>query len=130
MSKERNEKKEREARFLKRQQLKALSQSLVARREKGEYMGNEDDTVNGLLRFYYACKGYTNLKTFKEWKKAGFTVRKGEKALLIWGMPVVSKAERERIEELKKQGREEEAKEDFFPLCYLFAESQVHKLEK
>lgn len=80
----------------------------------GEYMGNEDDTVNGLLRFYYACQGYTNLKTFKEWKKAGFTVRKGEKALLIWGMPVASKAERERIEELKKQGREEDAKEDFF----------------
>lgn len=30
----------------------------------------------------------------------------------------------------EKQGREEDAKEDFFPLCYLFAESQVHKLEK
>ena len=130
MKKERDEKKERETRLLKRQQLKKLSQSLVARREMGEYMGNEDDTVNGLLRFYYACKGYTNLKTFKEWKKEGFTVRKGEKALLIWGMPVASKAERERIEELKKQGREEDAKEDFFPLCYLFTESQVHKLEK
>ena len=116
MKKERDEKKERETRLLKRQQLKTLSQSLVARREMGEYMGNEDDTVNGLLRFYYACKGYTNLKTFKEWKKEGFTVRKGEKALLIWGMPVASKAERERIEELKKQGREEDAKEDFFPL--------------
>lgn len=114
MKKERDEKKERETRLLKRQQLKTLSQSLVARREMGEYMGNEDDTVNGLLRFYYACKGYTNLKTFKEWKKEGFTVRKGEKALLIWGMPVASKAERERIEELKKQGREEDAKEDFF----------------
>ena len=80
MKKERDEKKEREARLLKRQQLKILSQSLVARRNLGEYMGNEDDTVNGLLRFYYACKGYTNLKTFKEWKEAGYTVRKGEKA--------------------------------------------------
>ena len=70
MKKERDEKKEREARLLKRQQLKILSQSLVARRNLGEYMGNEDDTVNGLLRFYYACKGYTNLKTFKEWKEA------------------------------------------------------------
>ena len=109
MKKERDEKKEREARLLKRQQLKTLSQSLVARRNLGEYMGNEDDTVNGLLRFYYACKGYTNLKTFKEWKDAGYTVRKGEKALLIWGMPITSKAEKQRIEELKKQGREEEA---------------------
>lgn len=98
MKKERDEKKEREARLLKRQQLKTLSQSLVTRREMGEYMGNEDDTVNGLLRFHYACKGYTNLKTFKEWKEAGYTVRKGEKALLIWGMPITSKAEKQRIE--------------------------------
>ena len=45
-------------------------------------------------------------------------------------MPITSKAEKQRIEEQKKQGKEEEAKEDFFPLCYLFAESQVHKLEK
>ena len=55
MKKERDEKKERETRLLKRQQLKTLSQSLVARREMGEYMGNEDDTVNGLLRFYYTA---------------------------------------------------------------------------
>ena len=39
MKKERDEKKEREARLLKRQQLKILSQSLVARRNLGEYMG-------------------------------------------------------------------------------------------
>ena len=83
MKEKRDEKKERAERLLKRKQLKTLSQSLVARRDKGEYMGNEDDTVNGLLRFYYACKGYTNLKTFKEWKEAGYIVRKGEKALLI-----------------------------------------------
>lgn len=114
MKKERDEKKERETRLLKRQQLKTLSQSLVARREMGEYMGNEDDTVNGLLRFYYACKGYTNLKTFKEWKKEGFTVRKGEKALLIWGMPVASKAERERIEELKNKVGKRMRKRTFF----------------
>ena len=52
MKKERDEKKEREARLLKRQQLKTLSQSLVARREMGEYMGNEDDTVT-------VCCGFT-----------------------------------------------------------------------
>ena len=98
MKKERDEKKEREARLLKRQQLKILSQSLVARRNLGEYMGNEDDTVNGLLRFYYACKGYTNLKTFKEWKEAGYTVRKGEKALRRFAPPLgfASRAGRQR----------------------------------
>lgn len=61
MTRVRDEKKEREARLQKREQLKVLSRSLVARRNLGEYMGNEDDTVNGLLRFHYACNGYTNL---------------------------------------------------------------------
>lgn len=133
MERIRDEKKEREERLQKREQLKVLSRTLVAKRDAGEYMGNEDDTVNGLLRFHYACQGCSNLKTFKEWKEAGYVVRKGEKALLIWGTPVISKTEKERIAELKKQGKEEEAKEakeDFFPLCYLFAESQVHKTEK
>ena len=91
MKKERDEKKEREARLLKRQQLKTLSQSLVARREMGEYMGNEDDTVNGLLRFHYACKGYTNLKTFKEWKEAGYTVRREKKPCLYGECPSLRK---------------------------------------
>lgn len=126
-----DDKKAQEERLKKREELKMLSKSLVAARDAGEYMGNEDDTVNGLLRFYYACKGYKNLKTFKEWKENGYTVRKGEKSLLVWGTPIVSKAEKERIEELKKQGKEDEkAKEDYFPVCHLFAECQVHKLDK
>ena len=122
-------KKVQEERFQKRQALKDLSTSLIAMRDRGEYMGNEDDTVNGLLRFYYACKGLKNLKTFKEWKKGGFIVKKGEKSLLVWGSPVSSKAEKERVKELKKEGKEEEAKDDFFPICHLFAESQVRKIE-
>ena len=64
MKKERDEKKERETRLLKRQQLKTLSQSLVARREMGEYMGNEDDTVNGRWWFYYALKRNTHPQHF------------------------------------------------------------------
>lgn len=124
------DKKVQEERLERRQALKELSKSLVAMRESGEYMGNEDDTVNGLLRFYYACKGYKNLKTFREWKEAGYIVRKGEKSLLVWGAPIPSKAEKERTEELKKEGKEEEAKDDYFPVCHLFGEAQVYKLEK
>lgn len=125
-----DDKTAQEERTRKREELKDLSRALVAARDAGEYMGNEDDTVNGMLRFYYACKGYKNLKTFKEWKEAGYSVCKGEKSLLVWGTPIASKAEKDRIEELKKQGKEEEAKEDFFPVCHLFAECQVHQLEK
>lgn len=120
--------KQKEERLKKRLELKALSKQLVALREMGEFMGVEDDTVNGLLRFHYATKGFKNLKTFREWKESGFTVRKGEKSLLVWGTPVISKTEKERVEQLKKEGKEEEGKEDFYPVCHLFAESQVHKL--
>ena len=124
------DKKVQEKRLQRRQALKELSKALIAMRESGEYMGNEDDTVNGLLRFYYACKGYKNLKTFREWKEEGYIVRRGEKSLLVWGAPVPSKAEKECTEELKKEGKEEEAKDDYFPVCHLFAEVQVYKLEK
>ena len=85
MKKERDEKKEREARLLKRQQLKTLSQSLVARREMGEYMGNEDDTVNGLLRFHYACKGYTQPKDFQGVERGGLHRSQGRKSPAYMG---------------------------------------------
>lgn len=115
----------------KRMKLRELSNALVSARDKGQYMGNEDDTVNGLLRFYYACKGFKNLKTFSEWKKDGFSVKKGEKALLVWGSPVSLNKKKEE-ETAKEEGQDEEKKknDDYFPLCYLFAECQVHKLTK
>lgn len=115
----------------KRMKLRALSNALVSARDKGQYMGNEDDTVNGLLRFYYACKGFKNLKTFSEWKKDGFSVKKGEKALLVWGSPVSFNKKKE--EDTAKEAEQEEEKkkdDDYFPLCYLFAECQVHKITK
>lgn len=115
----------------KRMKLRELSNALVSARDKGQYMGNEDDTVNGLLRFYYACKGFKNLKTFSEWKKDGFSVKKGEKALLVWGSPVSFNKKKE--DETAKGAEQEEEKkkdDDYFPLCYLFAECQVHKITK
>lgn len=115
----------------KRMKLRELSNALVSARDKGQYMGNEDDTVNGLLRFYYACKGFKNLKTFSEWKKDGFSVKKGEKALLVWGSPVSFNKKKE--EDTAKEAEQEEEKkkdDDYFPLCYLFAECQVHKITK
>lgn len=110
--------------YEKRNKLKELSRSLVAARDAGQYMGNEDDTVNGLLRFYYACKGYKNLKTFHEWKQAGFSVKKGEKALLVWGRPLSKKGEEA---EKNKEAEEEQDGGEYFPICYLFAECQVEK---
>lgn len=113
--------------YEKRNRLKELSKSLIAARDAGQYMGNEDDTVNGLLRFYYACKGYKNLKTFHEWKRAGYSIRKGEKALLVWGRPLSSKEKEVEVEQDKQAIEKEQTNGNYFPICYLFAECQVEK---
>jgi hypothetical protein len=79
--------------------------------------------VNELLRDFYAGTGHTELKTFEQWKEDGYFVRKGEKALLLWGKP---KASKNAIQEATEQGKsEEDADTDFYPLAYLFSKQQV-----
>ena len=79
--------------------------------------------VNELLRDFYAGTGHTELKTFEQWKAQGYFVRKGEKALLLWGKPSASK---NAIQEATEQGKsEEDADTDFYPLAYLFSKQQV-----
>lgn len=80
---------------------------------------------NELLRQHYAQAGHTELKSFSEWKEAGYYVKKGEKAILLWAHP---KPSREAKELAKSQGKnEDEAKNDFYPLAYLFSSKQVAK---
>ena len=80
---------------------------------------------NELLRQHYAQAGHTELKSFSEWKDAGYYVKKGEKAILLWAHP---KPSREAKELAKSQGKnEDEAKNDFYPLAYLFSSRQVAK---
>lgn len=82
-----------------------------------------EESPNELLREYYAQAGHTELKTFEEWKQAGFYIRKGEKAILLWGHP---KPSRQAKEAAKQAGKpEEEAENDFYPLAYLFSNQQV-----
>ena len=82
-----------------------------------------EERPNELLREYYAQAGHTELKTFEEWKQAGFYIRKGEKAILLWGHP---KPSRQAKEAAKQAGKpEEEAENDFYPLAYLFSNQQV-----
>ena len=80
---------------------------------------------NELLRQHYAQAGHTELKSFSEWKEAGYYVKKGEKAILLWAHP---KPSREAKELAKSEGKnEDEAKKDFYPLAYLFSSKQVAK---
>ena len=103
----------------RRQALKDLCNTLQA----AATVAGMEETPNELLREYYAQAGHTELKTFEEWKQAGFYIRKGEKAILLWGHP---KPSRQAKEAAKQAGKpEEEAENDFYPLAYLFSNQQV-----
>ena len=103
----------------RRQALKDLCNTLQAAAKAA----GMEESPNELLRGYYAQAGHTELKTFEEWKQAGFYIRKGEKAILLWGHP---KPSRQAKEAAKQAGKpEEEAENDFYPLAYLFSNQQV-----
>jgi len=62
-----------------------------------------------LLHEIYEVGEAAEFKTFDQWKNEGATVRRNEKAFVIWGQLM-------------------EAKEyTFFPLVYLFSDLQVYK---
>ena len=101
----------------KRQELKAISAGFKMLVKEGAI-----DSVNEGLVNYYREQGHAVLKSYKQWKEEGFQVKKGSKALLLWGEP----------QPIKKQGQEgkPEDKEDaFFPLAYVFSNLQVEPVE-
>lgn len=75
-----------------------------------------------LIRFYESF-GFSDFKTYRQWKQEGKQVKKGEHAFLVWAKPLSKKQE----EAAKAKGEEAPEHEgpEFFPLCYLFAASQV-----
>lgn len=79
-------------------------------------------TTNEILTLYYGIKG--ELKTFKQWKEAGFKVKKGSKAYKFWSKPIKAKAKAAQGEEAK----EEKEAFEFFGVCNLFSQDQVEKL--
>lgn len=111
----------------RRQQLSALSRELKAVAN----LTGDPDNVNELLKGYYATTyGTTDLRTFEEWKKAGYTVKKGQTSFMIWATPKATKSERERVAEAKAKGEQATEREDYFPVCHLFDIKQVHTITK
>ena len=103
----------------KREYLKGLSAGLGKLKKEGKI-----DSVNEALEEIYAQQGHTELKTYNQWKKEGYQVKKGEHALLLWGRP--------------KAGQQEEAGQEptdtesskFFPLAFVFSNLQVYNLNQ
>jgi len=97
-----------------RELLKKLSLQVKPLVDAGEF-----NTINeALIQVIYKEQGEKYQK-FHEWKAQGYTILKGSKAFPVWAQP--------RKINLKKEETEEEI--EYFPICYLFNENQVKKLD-
>ena len=111
---------QRKEQFLQnRKTLIAISQGLRILVKQGAI-----DSVNDGLKDRYTEQHPTikEFKTFHQWKEEGATVRKGEKAFLIWGQP--------RRGEQVPEGSNEPEEYKYWPICYLFANTQVITAEQ
>lgn len=109
----------------KRAVLKQLSQPLKTL-VKLEAVEN----INEGLKNLYAEQGHTTLKTIHGWNSEGKRVKKGEKALCLWGSPKQRGGgqTQENIQkpETTETGEEENDPLTFFPICFVFSNLQVH----
>ena len=100
----------------KRKALIELSNLVRPLVQEGEF-----DTVNEAIKEQYIEQHpeIEEFKTFNQWKEDGATVRKGEKAFLVWGQP-------RKIEQVP-EGSDEPEEFKYWPVCYLFGNTQVYK---
>lgn len=85
----------------------------------------QSQTLNSiLLKYFYKVPEGMELGTFHQWKAKNCLIKKGEKALIIWGQPL--RAQRAEQAEAKGQDSpEEDENGEYFPMCYLFRKDQV-----
>jgi len=103
---------------IKRQALKDPSKAVMSLIEM-----EQAATVNEALVLHYAEQGHHTIKSYRKWREEGFQVRKGEKALLLWGEPIKT-----ANQEKKQDNEKDEFK--FYPLAYVFSQLQVDKVKE
>ena len=107
--------------------LQILSNKLAKFVENGDF-----ETMNNAIIAHYKAQNQaiTEFKTFHDWKKQGFAVRKGEKAFLVWGKPL-KKKETEKPQDVPTDAMTLNDLTDnkYFPICYLFSNLQVEKFK-
>lgn len=102
----------------KREELKSLSAGFQMLIKEGAI-----GSINEGLANYYAELGHTTLKSYRRWKEEGFQVKRGSKALLLWGEPLERRTDEPQTEEEKK-------KQPFFPVAYVFSNLQVEPIKQ
>lgn len=84
-------------------------------------------SINDIVIMWYKEEsGATEFKSFFQWKQAGFTVKKGEKAFLLWAK------KRKATAKIEVKENEDPLEEEyrFFPLAYVFSDKQVEPIVK
>lgn len=94
-----------------RQNLKGTSATLRELKENGSIK-----TINEGLKNIYSLQGNKELRTFEQWQKAGYKIKRGEKALYLWG--------KQTEKTITENGEEKEIQ--FFPIIPVFSENQVY----
>ncbi|MCU7879296.1 MAG: YdaF family protein [Candidatus Thiodiazotropha sp. (ex Lucinoma aequizonata)] len=120
-----------------RQALIAMSQEAQDMMEMAEN-GMELDGFEGcekvndfLLVMHQQASGCEQFKTFHDWKKAGYKVKKGSKSYRVWGSPLKAKKQgEEQPAEPAAEGKSDAEKTfKFWPMRSLFTENQVEPID-
>ena len=87
------------------------------------HSGAAEGVNDGLITIYSEQdKNINEFNTFNQWRQKGFIIVKGSKSFLVWGQP--------RKATQTPEGSTEPEDYKFWPLCYLFADTQVFKKEE
>lgn len=81
-----------------------------------------------LIKMYKEEAGCRVFRTFEGWKDEGYRVKKGETAFRIWGKPIKAERQTENNNGDAGEGGDVD-KYKMFPMCCLFNEHQVEKVE-
>lgn len=99
----------------RREQLRKISDEVAELQKNGKIKAaNQNDA---LLEFYSGKKKNQVWMTLEQWQSAGYSVRKGEFAQMIWGMKVTK----------TNQNCEEYS---YYPVAYVFNNTQVERSSK
>lgn len=112
----------------KRKLLRTLSNASIQAAEDLNLNPKEYKVNDLLMHFIYNADKTHQFNTFMGWKANGYIVKKGAKALLLWGQPL----NRDRQDKTTGQiieSNEDESGSPFFPIAYLFRDDQVSKPE-
>ena len=84
-------------------------------------------TINDIVLMWYKEEsGANEFNSFYQWKQKGFSVKKGEKAYLLWAK------RRNATAKIEVKENEDPQEEDymFYPLAYLFSDQQVEIIQE